>query len=308
MKQQKTIKEIAILWKADKKQYVKKSSYAAYALLIENHLLPSFGKKHIIEEVEIQTFVLQKLEQGLGQKTIKDILIVLKMILKFGSKFNWIEHKTFDIQYPTLRTKQTLEILSRSNQKKLMQHIETHFTFRNLGIYICLSTGIRIGEVCALTWEDVDVENGVIKVNKTIQRIYTIEENIRKTELVLDSPKTKNSIREIPISSHLLKMLKPIKKIVNDSFFVLTNEEKPTEPRTYRSFYKNLMTSLEIPKLKFHGLRHSFATRCIESKCDYKTVSVLLGHSNISTTLNLYVHPNLEQKKKAISQMFRSLK
>lgn len=194
--------------------------------------MPSFGKKHIIEEVEIQTFVLQKLEQGLGQKTIKDILIVLKMILKFGSKFNWIEHKTFDIQYPTLRTKQTLEILSRSNQKKLMEHIETHFTFRNLGIYICLSTGIRIGEVCALTWEDV--ENGVIKVNKTIQRIYTIEENIRKTELILDSPKTKNSIREIPISSHLLKMLKPIKKIVNNSFLFLPmkqnqQNQEPTE-------------------------------------------------------------------------------
>jgi integrase len=105
-----------------------------------------------------------------------------------------------------------------------------------------------------------------------------------------------------------LRMLKPIKKIVNNSFFVLTNDEKPTEPRTYRSYYKNLMRELEMPELKFHGLRHSFATRCIESKCDYKTVSVLLGHSNISTTLNLYVHPNLEQKKKAIDQMFRALR
>ena len=97
-------------------------------------------------------------------------------------------------------------------------------------------------------------------------------------------------------------------KTVNPSFFVLTNDAKPTEPRTYRSFYKNLMRHLEIPKIKFHGLRHSFATRCIESNCDYKTVSVLLGHSNISTTLNLYVHPNMEQKKKAIEQMFKALK
>jgi integrase len=103
-------------------------------------------------------------------------------------------------------------------------------------------------------------------------------------------------------------LLKPLKNIMNPSFFVLTNNEKPTEPRTYRSYYKKLMTELDIPALKFHGLRHSFATRCIESKCDYKTVSVLLGHSNISTTLNLYVHPNMEQKKKTINQMFRSLK
>ena len=110
------------------------------------------------------------------------------------------------------------------------------------------------------------------------------------------------------MSRDLLRIIKPIKKIVNNSFFVLTNEAKPTEPRTYRNFYKNLMIHLGLPKLKFHGLRHSFATRCIESKCDYKTVSVMLGHSNISTTLNLYVHPNDEQKKKAINQMFRSLK
>lgn len=103
-------------------------------------------------------------------------------------------------------------------------------------------------------------------------------------------------------------MIKPFKKVVNGNFYVLTNSYQPTEPRTYRNYYKRLMEQLNMPKLKFHGLRHSFATRCIESKCDYKTVSVLLGHSNISTTLNLYVHPNMEQKKKCVEQMFKTLK
>lgn len=308
MNQQKTISEIVNLWKADKKQYVKKSSFSAYVLLIENHLLSVFGSEHLIEEAEVQAFVLQKLEQGLSHKTIKDILIVLKMILKFGAKNKWITYQPFDIQFPTEREKYNLEVLSRTHQKKIMLYIQEHFTFRNLGVYICLCSGMRIGEICALTWEDMDTENGIIKVRRTIQRIYTIEEGIRKTELIIDTPKTKNSIREIPMSKDLLKMLKSFKKIVNSSFFVLTNDVKPTEPRTYRTYYKNLMKALEIPELKFHGLRHSFATRCIESKCDYKTVSVLLGHSNISTTLNLYVHPNLEQKKKAIDQMFRNLK
>lgn len=95
--------------------------------------------------------------------------------------------------------------------------------------------------------------------------------------------------------------------IVNTDFYVITNEATPTEPRTYRNYYKHLMESLHLPPLKFHGLRHSFATRCIESNCDYKTVSVLLGHANIATTLNLYVHPNMEQKKKCIDKMLRSL-
>lgn len=308
MNKQKKISEVITLWQTDKKQYVKKSSFSAYTLLTENHLVPVFGDKHIIEEAEVQQFVFQKIEQGLSHKTIKDILIVLKMVLKFGAKNKWLEYQAFDIQFPTEREKHDVEVLSRTNQKKVMNYIQEHFTFRNLGIFICLSSGVRIGEVCALTWEDIDTDRGIISVKKTIQRIYVIEDNIRKTEVILDTPKTKNSIREIPMSRDLLRMLKPIKKIVNNSFFVLTNDEKPTEPRTYRSYYKNLMRELNMPELKFHGLRHSFATRCIESKCDYKTVSVLLGHSNISTTLNLYVHPNMEQKKKAIDQMFRALR
>ena len=304
----KQLSEVIDLWKIDKKQYVKKSSFSAYTLLIENHLLPAFGDKYELEEIDVQNFVFQKLESGLSHKTIKDILIVLKMILKFGAKHKWLNYTPFDIQFPTEREKHNIEVLSKTDQKKIMNYIQEHFTFRNLGVYICLSAGMRIGEICALTWADMDTDNGIISVNRTIQRIYVIEDGNRKTELILDTPKTKNSIREIPISKDLLKILKPFKKIVNPSFFVLTNDAKPTEPRTYRSYYKNLMRQLEIPEIKFHGLRHSFATRCIESKCDYKTVSVLLGHSNISTTLNLYVHPNLEQKKKAIDQMFRALK
>lgn len=303
-----TFSEIVSLWKINKKLYVKKSTYAAYILLLENHVLPVFGQHQHINEAEVQAFVLKKLDHGLSPKTIKDILIVLKMVLKFGAKNHGITYIPFDIQFPTHHQKAHIEVFSRTHQKKVMHYIQEHFTFRNLGIYICLCSGMRIGEICALTWDDIDVEHGVIHIRRTIQRIYTIEDGLRKTELILDTPKTQNSLREIPMNRDLLKMLKPLKKIMNPTFFVLTNDAKPTEPRTYRSYYKNLMEALDIPKLKFHGLRHSFATRCIESKCDYKTVSVLLGHSNISTTLNLYVHPNFEQKKKAIDQMLKGLK
>ncbi|MDH6355910.1 integrase [Dysgonomonas sp. PH5-45] len=302
------ISKVIDLWKKDKKQYVKKSSYSAYMLLIENHLLPSFGNKLSVEEPDIQEFVFRKLDEGLSQKTIKDILIVLKMILKFGVKNKLLEYQQFDVQFPTERERYEIEVLSKSNQKKIMNYVQEHFTFKNLGIYICLSAGIRIGEICALTWDDIDTETGIINIRKTIQRIYVIEDNDRRTELILDTPKTKNSIRDIPMSRDLLKMLKPIKKVVNSSFYLLTNDFKPTEPRTYRNYYKKLMKKLDMPELKFHGLRHSFATRCIESNCDYKTVSVILGHSNISTTLNLYVHPNMEQKKKCIDQMFKTLR
>ena len=300
--------KIVALWKEDKKQYVKRSTFAANTLLIENHILPTFGEMALVEEQDVQTFVFRKLNEGLSHKTIKDILIVLKMILRFGAKNQMTEYRQIDIKFPTERDKHSIDILNRSHQKQIMEYIRLHFTFKNLGIYICLSAGMRIGEICALTWDDLDVENGIIHVRKTIQRIYVIEEHRKYTEVILDTPKTKNSIREIPMTKNLLKMIRPIKKIVNGNFYVLTNEPKPTEPRTYRNYYKQFMQSLGLPLMKFHGLRHSFATRCIESKCDYKTVSVLLGHSNISTTLNLYVHPNLEQKKRCMEQMSRLLR
>lgn len=308
MTEKAEISKVIDLWKNDKKQYVKKSSYSAYMLLIENHLLPCFGNQLSVEESDVQKFVFRKLDEGLSQKTIKDILIVLKMVLKFGVKNKLIEYQQFDIQFPTERERSEVEVLSKSNQKKIMNYVQEHFTFKNLGIYICLSAGIRIGEICALTWDDIDTETEIINIRKTIQRIYVIEDNDRRTELILDSPKTKNSIRDIPMSRDLLRMLKPIKKVVNSSFYLLTNDVKPTEPRTYRNYYKKLMKELNMPELKFHCLRHSFATRCIEGNCDYKTVSVILGHSNISTTLNLYVHPNMEQKKKCIDQMFKNLR
>ena len=290
-----------------KRPYVKQSTMAAYVLILENHVLPYFGDGDSIQEQAVQAFVLQKLGNGLSVKTVKDILIVLKMVMKFGAKNEWMTYCEWDIKYPTTSINKELEVLSVANHRKILNYIQSHFTFTGLGIYISLSTGLRIGEICALKWSDINVTDGTITISRTIERIYIIEGEKKHTELVINTPKTKNSCREIPMSKELLAMMKPLKKVVNDDFYVLTNNERPAEPRTYRNYYNRLMARLNIPKLKYHGLRHSFATRCIEAGCDYKTVSVLLGHSNISTTLNLYVHPNMEQKKRCITKMFKSL-
>lgn len=307
MVKEKTINEITKLWKEEKKRYVKKSTYAAYQLLIQNHIKDYFGDLYEVSEEQVQQFVFKKLDDGLSEKTIKDIIIVLKMILKFGVKNGYLDYVLIEAKFPTKQTNRNLEVLSKSDQKKFMNYLRDNFTFKNLGIFICLSTGMRIGEICGLKWCDIDVNEGIIKIRHTLQRIYIIEEGERHTELLLDTPKTANSIRDIPMSTELLRMIKSINKIVNENYFVISNDEKPIEPRTYRNYYKKLCKKMDIPELKFHGLRHSFATRCIESKADYKTVSVLLGHSNISTTLNLYVHPNKEEKKKCIDKMLRSL-
>lgn len=303
----KTIREIAAAWKEYKRPYVKQSTMAAYVLILENHVLPTFGEDNSLPEQSVQAFVLHKIESGLSTKSVKDILIVLKMVMKFGVKKEWMTYYEWDIKYPPSSENKLLEVLSVTNHRKILNHIQSHFTFMGLGIYISLSTGLRIGEICALKWSDINVTDGILTVNRTIERIYIIEGEKKHTELVINTPKTKNSCREIPMNKELLGMLKPLKKVVDDDYYILTNDERPIEPRTYRNYYKRLMEKLDIPKLKYHGLRHSFATRCIEVGCDYKTVSVLLGHSNISTTLNLYVHPNMEQKKRCIDKVFKSL-
>ena len=303
----KTIREIAEAWKEYKRPYVKQSTMAAYVLILENHVLPEFGDNDSLHEHDVQAFVLKKIERGLSVKSVKDILIVLKMVMKFGVKNEWMTHYEWDIKYPANNQPKELEVLSVANHKKILDYVQHNFTFMSLGIYISLSTGLRIGEICALKWSDIHVADGTITVQRTIERIYVVEGEKKHTQLVINTPKTVNSCREIPMSKELLAMVKPMKKVVNGDFYVLTNEDKPTEPRTYRNYYNRLMEKLDIPKLKYHGLRHSFATRCIEAGCDYKTVSVLLGHSNISTTLNLYVHPNMEQKKRCINKMLKSL-
>ena len=303
-----TFEKVAGLWLAEKKHFVKKSTYAAYSLTVAKHLVPAFGRFEDITEDMVQQFVFSKLDSGLSQKSVKDMLVVLKMVLKYGVKNGFMERRDIDVRFPTERERKEVEVLSLENQQKIMRYLRSNFSFMNLGIYICLCSGLRIGEICALKWKDIDLTGRVIHITKTIQRIYLLNGNEGHTEIIVDTAKTMNSMRSIPIPKELLSVLRPLKKIVCDDFYVLTNSPDPTEPRTYRNYYNRLMSNLGVPKLKFHGLRHSFATRCIESKCDYKTLSVLLGHSKISTTLDLYVHPNFEQKQQCVEQMFRRLR
>ena len=303
-----TFAAVAELWAAQKQQFVKQSTMSAYALTLTNYLVPHFGSHTDITESDVQQFVITQLDRGLRQKTIKDQLIVLKMVYRFGCKQNVFTLHEWDVHYPTEQKKYNISVFTIEQQRRLMRHLTENFTFLNLGVLICLHTGLRIGEICALRWEDIDSENGMLQVQRTLERIYILSDGNKHTELQLSTPKTRNSQREIPLTKDLLRLLKPFRKVVNPQFYVLTNSPKPTEPRTYRNYYRHLLNSLNIPFIKFHGLRHSFATRCIESGCDSKTVSILLGHANISTTLNLYVHPNFDQKKRCIDTMLKRLR
>lgn len=312
MEQPIILNQIMPEWIEYKSNYIKKSTISIYSVQYYKSIAPTFGNHTATPtEDEVQQFVLDLLTiRALSLKTARDTIIILNMILRFANKkYGW-DFPNYDIKYPTEFLKnRKIEVISKENQKKILQFVKDEFTFERFGIYLTLTTGMRIGEICALKWSDIDMEEGVVHISRTLQRYYIHEtlrgEDARHTKIIEGAPKTSNSERVIPLCKDALKMLKPIMKFVNPNYYVINNREKPIEPRTYRVFYRELLKKLDLPYIKFHGLRHTFATRCIASGADVKTVSALLGHANIATTLNTYVHPSIEDKKKVIGQIFK---
>ncbi len=304
----KTFKEVVDMWIEDKQRFVKESTMSVYKLQVHTHLLPIFGEKETIVESEVQQFVLDRLEKKMSERTVHDILIVLKMIVRWANKYEgWDCRTDWQILFPTKREQRDMEVMSLKDQQKLSRYLKENFSFKNLGLFICLYSGLRIGEVCGLKWSDFDPSSGTLTINRTVERIYVIDSGKRASKVVVNTPKTASSMRTIPLNKEVLKIMKKMIDVVNSSYYIISNSMDPLEPRTYRNHYNSILKELDIPKIKFHGLRHSFATRCVENQCDYKTVSVLLGHADVSTTLNLYVHPNMEHKKKCINKIGKIL-
>ena len=195
-------------------------------------------------------------------------------------------------------TKNDKEIL----EKELIKNINES----NFGIYLCLYTGLRIGEICALKWENIDLNNNIIKIQKTLIRVKNDRTSKKKTKLILDDPKSVSSIRSIPIPMFIIPILKKLKK--NEECFFLTGKNTFIEPRCYLNHYKKILASIREDKsnfreYNFHALRHTFATRCIENGFDPKTLSEILGHSSVKITLERYVHPSFDIKVKMMNHL-----
>jgi Site-specific recombinase XerD len=297
------------LWLKSKRGFVKESTYANYSMAIVNHIMPKLGKYllHDLTEDVLQKTVMEWSKTGnmsgggLSKKTIQDFLSIIKLSIKAASKRGLTEPALImDIQIPVTNNDKRVVIFDREVQNKIMNIVSENPKPRSVGIIVSLLTGLRIGELCALKWSDIDFDQKMISVTKTMQRIYLKEMNGERSSYVtITSPKTRSSNRIIPISSTLLPYLESIKPDDKESF-IITGTKDRLEPRTYRSYYNRFLSKNGIDRIKFHGLRHTFATRCIEGGADCKTVSVLLGHASISMTLNMYVHPGMEQKRKCV--------
>lgn len=307
-----TFKELAEEWIQFQKNFIKESTYCTYAIQMENHIIPLLGELKCSEitsdivQNNMTKWVGNRLQENmpLSDKTVQDITVILKSCLNYGVRKDYISPQKIDIAVPATKKKnRSIQIYSIREQQTIVNGILSNLSSQSNGILISLYTGMRIGELCALKWSDIDLENRSITISKTLQRLYFKDTDGKNyTKISITSPKTPNSIREIPISLKLAQTLGKL-YVNNPNAYILTNTEKYIEPRTYRNFYMRFLDNLDVRKLKFHSLRHTFATRCIESGADYKSVSEILGHSNISITMNLYVHPSIEQKRKCVELM-----
>jgi len=297
------ISAFSLEWIEEKKKEIKYSTYCAYQTILGNYVDAFFADAKDISRENIVAFRESLEAKKLSSKSIKDILVVLRMLVKFLIRKRILAPDSLMWEISLNNSHDEIEILSKTSFKKLHSFLLDNYSFSNLGILIVMNTGLRIGEICALKWEDIDLVDSKILVSKTLQRVYDRKEKTSK--IIIDTPKTISSKREIPISNEIVRLVKPLKRVVNNSFFVISNSISPIEPRTYREIFKKILLKNELPVVKFHSLRHTFATRCVEANSNYKTISSILGHSNVVTTMNLYVHPNNEEKKQCIERMLK---
>ena len=288
-----TFDNLADEWLEYKKNSIKESTYYNYLLCIENYLKPNLKNINLNETISYNDLI-NKLSETLAPKTIKDIITVLKSIFKYYEEEYETHLKIKKANVPKL-AKENLKILTKTEKNNMESYCIKHNDLKEIGIIICLNTGLRIGEICGLKWKDINFEEKVINVQRTVERIY--DKKSHTTKIIVGKPKTDSSIRSIPISNKLLGLLKPIKKKYKDDYYVLSGNEKCIEPRDYQYYFKALLKKLKIKPYKFHILRHTFASECIEVGMDVKSLNEILGHSNVNITLNTYVHSNYKLKK-----------
>lgn len=296
-------------WLHIKAPQLKDSSVAKYTNLLNLYLLPKFGEQYVntISRSDIVLFCRELLTSSgsrsnrLAPKTVNGIISLMKNILEYAVRekgFSVADIKDISIKQP----QKPMRILSLNEQQRLSRHLCNNPTPCHLGILLCLYTGLRIGEICALKWDDIYIGEQYLYIHQTMQRIQTKGKPGKKTEIVIQAPKSDCSIRKIPIPDEILQLLLPAQKQGN-AFFLTGQVHSFVEPRSMENCFKAVTKACDIYDVNFHVFRHTFATRCVELGFDIKSLSEILGHASVNITLNRYVHPSMELKQKNMNKL-----
>ncbi len=298
-----TVRKLFELWFNSIKMKVKESTYMNYHMKAEKHILPALGGI-IYEKLTVNIlndFVSGKVSEGLALKYVADIAGVIKSVFRFARKQYGYSDKSEFMVIPKGKSKEKT-MLEKPGQNTLNKFLIDNPTSSNIGILLACATGMRIGELCALKWGDIDLEKRIITVRHTVQRIKNTSCG-SSTKIIVTSPKTSSSMREIPIPEFMISILAKLK--ATENCFLLSGTLKIIEPRTMQYRLKSILKKLKLKDVSFHSLRHAFATNCITLGFDVKTLSEILGHSSVEITLNLYVHSSLQRKAECMERLSR---
>lgn len=302
---------VGVQWLQNAKLQIKESSYVKYANFLQNHIIPELGHIPVCElnTDVVGTFVKKQLTSGrrdgggLAEKTVKDMLAVVKEICRYATCHGINIPCCFElikVRCPINEVK----VLKEQEQRQLEKILLSDESYTKTGILLSLYMGLRLGEVCALTRENISYKREIIRVRRTMQRIQDLDQiNTKRTKVIVTEPKSISSIRDIPIPSFLMQRLQSMKYLPDNVYFLSGKSDKFVEPRNMENIFKRYLREGKIAEVNYHALRHTFATRCIESGFDAKTLSEILGHSNVNITLNRYVHSSLEQKRKNMNKL-----
>ncbi|MGX7264245.1 tyrosine-type recombinase/integrase [Enterococcus crotali] len=294
-----TLNEWSADWLKEIKPDVKPSTYSSYSTKLTHHILPVLGNQpiYMIKKNQVE-YWLNSLRDELAISSIHATYRVLRSCLNYAVKRSLIiKNPCTDVQLPKQKSS-TVQSLTKQEQERLEKVAKQHKA--GLPILIALETGMRIGEIAGLKWQDIDFLEQVIRVKRTLQRVAT-EGARQKTELVELSPKSSNSVRIIPLSQNMSCLLQKMQKEAQSDYVV--GKRKALEPRVINYHFKQICQKAQLPPVHFHALRHTFATRCLENGATVATISDLLGHSSIKMTLDTYISSFLTEKRKAIDSV-----
>lgn len=306
-----TFGDALVAWQEANKFRHKGATSMKYANLMTKHILPELKEVRLsqINTVFLSAFMNRKLELGrldgkggLSPTYVRSIMRLISSVIDFSVAEHLCPPMKMNLRLPETQKKE-LAILNAQDQKRLETLLLSNLNETAMGMYLSLQTGLRIGEVCALRWSDVDLSAAVIHIRATIARVRCgATGGEMQTKLIRDTPKTRASTRDIPISSNVMKALKSVFD-GRTSEYVVSQRGSFVSPRTFEYRFRRTLEKSGIPYINFHALRHTFATRCVEAGVDIKTLSEILGHSNVAVTLNTYVHSSMERKREQLEKL-----
>jgi len=295
-------------WFCHMKPLVKESTYRKYSNLWQSYIRPQLGHMQIpdISQSILEEYCTALLTsggskgEGLSAKTVSDTMSLIRCVLQFCiSKKIVVSCDTRMITVKQCTKK--MRVLTVKEQQILCNHIYSDLSPQNVGVLFCLFTGIRVGEICALKWEDISFSENTVHIHQTMQRIQ-IDETENKTKIIITTPKSTCSIRTIPLPDELISVLKTVRGSAS-GYFLTGSDKRWIEPRTMQYHFKSLLKRCKIEDANYHALRHTFATRCVELGFDVKSLSEILGHASVNITMNRYVHPFMNLKRKNMERL-----